>query len=79
MDIDGIDVGIIYPSAGLQLFKQPNSELLTAVFRAYNNWLAEFCQTSPERLKGIAMLNIDNVRVGVKELERCAKLVLLEP
>ena len=74
MDIDGIDVGIIYPSAGLQLFKQPNSELLTAVFRAYNNWLAEFCQTSPERLKGIAMLNIDNVRVGVKELERCAKL-----
>ena len=74
MDIDGIDVSILYPTAGLQLFKEPDSELLTAIFSTYNDWLAEFCRTSPKRLKGIAMINLDDVQVGVRELERCKKL-----
>ena len=43
MDLDGVDVSILYPTLGLQLFKVPDSELLTAVFRTYNDWLAEFC------------------------------------
>ena len=74
MDIDGIDVSILYPTAGLQLFKLPDSELLTAIFGTYNDWLAEFCQASPKRLMGIAMINLDDVQVGVRELERCKKL-----
>ena len=39
MDLDGIDVSILYPTLGLQLFKVPDSELLTAVFKTYNDWL----------------------------------------
>ena len=75
MDADGIDVGILYPTVGLQLYTRvPDSELLTAIFRTYNDWLAEFCKPFPNRLKGIAMINTDDVQVGVKELERCAKL-----
>ncbi len=75
MDADGIDVGILYPTVGLQLYTRvADSELLTAIFRTYNDWLAEFCSPSPDRLKGIAMLNTDDVEVGVKELERCAKM-----
>ena len=74
MDIDGIDMSIIYPSLGLMLYRVVDSELLTAIFKAYNDWMADFCSASPKRLKGIAMLNIDNVRVGVKELERCANM-----
>ena len=76
MDIDGVDVSVLYPTAGLQLYKSPDSELLTDVFRAYNDWLSEFCLPFPERLKGIAMLNVDDVASGTKELERCAKLGL---
>ena len=74
MDIDGIDVGINYPTAGLQLYKERDSELLSAIFRTYNDWLAEFSSAAPKRLKGIAMINVDDVAEGVKELERCAKL-----
>ena len=75
MDFEGVDVGILYPSAGLLLFGGvPDSELLTAIFRTYNDWLAEFCNASPRRLKGIAMLNIDDVQGGIKDLERYAKL-----
>ncbi len=73
MDLDGVDVSILYPTTGLQLYKMPDGELLTALFRIYNDWVAEFCQTSPKRLKGIAMLNIDDVRAGVADLEQRAQ------
>ena len=74
MDSDGIDVSIIYPSIGLVLFGVPDSVLLTDVFSAYNDWLAEYCSHSPKRLKGIAMLDVDDIGSAVKEMERCAKL-----
>ncbi|MCE2463799.1 MAG: amidohydrolase family protein [Dehalococcoidia bacterium] len=73
MDIDGVDIGIVYPSLGLVLYRIPDSELLSALFRTYNDWVGDFCSANPKRIKGIAMLNVDNVQVGVKELERCAK------
>ena len=76
MEIDGIDVSIIYPTVGLPLFRVPDSEVLSDVFRAYNDWLAEFCEPFPAQLKGIAMLNVDDVDVAVKELERCAHIGL---
>ena len=74
MDIDGVDVEIVYPSLGLMLYRVQDSELLTALCKTYNDWTADFCSVDPKRLKGIAMLNLDNIEVGVKELERCAKL-----
>jgi uncharacterized protein len=49
---------------------------MSAIFRAYNDWLAEFCRIDPARLKGIAMINLDDVRDGIKELERAARLGL---
>ena len=77
MDIDGVDVSITYPTAGLLLFMVPDSELVTAMFAAYNNWLADFCSAAPKRLKGIGMLNVDDIPSSIKELERCANLGLV--
>ena len=74
MDIDGIDVSIVYPTVGLVIYSVPDSELLTSNCRIYKDWVGEFCSAVPRRLKGIAMLNMDDVAVGVKEMERCAKL-----
>ena len=71
MDADGLDVSILYPTLGLQLFNVRDTELLSALFGAYNDWLAEFCQASPKRLAGIAMVNVDDVDAAVKELRRC--------
>ena len=77
MDADGIDIALLYPSQGLLLYGHPDSELLTALCHAYNDWLAEFCSAFPDRLKGIAMLDIDDVQSGIREMERCAKLGLV--
>jgi len=49
---------------------------MSAIFRAYNDWLAEFCRTDPARLKGIATINLDDVEDGIKELELAARLGL---
>ena len=74
MDIDSIDVSIVYPTTGLALYAVPDSELLTVNCRAYNDWVGEFYSAVPKRLKGIAMLNVDDAAESVRELQRCAKL-----
>ena len=76
MNVDGVDVGVLYATVGLPLYRAIDSGFLTAMLRAYNDWLAEFCQAFPKRLKGIAMLNVDDVLEGVRELERCAGMGL---
>ena len=76
MDEDGVYGSIVFPTAGLSLYIVPENDLLTEIFKIYNSWLAEFCKPFPNRLKGIAMLNTDDVKSSVKELERCAKMGL---
>jgi predicted TIM-barrel fold metal-dependent hydrolase len=73
---DGVWGSVIYPSQGLVLYAVPVSDVVTAAMHAYNDWLADFCSEDTSRLKGIAMLNVDDVDVAVAELERCRRLGL---
>jgi predicted TIM-barrel fold metal-dependent hydrolase len=74
---DGVWGSCLQPSQGLFWYRIPDSALLTEICRVYNDWMADFCKANPERLKGIAMLNVDDVAVGVRELERARKLGLV--
>ena len=76
MALDGISGGVLYPSHTLTMFRVPASDLLSAVFRGYNDYIAEFCGAHPNQLKGISMINLDVIEDGVKELQRVAKLGL---
>src|ERR1700730_16653870 len=76
MALDGVAGEVLYPSQGLFYFKVADPPLMSAIFRAYNDWLADFCRTDPTRLKGIAMINLDDVDDAIKELERAARLGL---
>ncbi|WP_179131487.1 amidohydrolase family protein [Candidatus Entotheonella palauensis] len=75
-EADGIHVSILYPTEGLTLYSVPDSELLSATFRAYNDWIADFCSSHPNRLKGIAMIDVDDIPGAIAELERTRKLGL---
>src|SRR5207245_11299655 len=44
--------------------------LSLALCQAYNNWIHEFCQYSPDRLKFVAMLPVHDVHLACKELVR---------
>ena len=76
MRLDGVAGEVLYPSQGLFYFRVADTPLMSAIFRAYNDWLAEFCRRDPARLKGIAMVNLDDVADGIRELERAARLGL---
>jgi len=73
MNIEGIDVAILFPTVCLNL---PNSydgvdgSLAAAMCRAYNNWLYEFCQADPKRLKLCAIIPAHEIHEAVKEARR---------
>jgi predicted TIM-barrel fold metal-dependent hydrolase len=70
MDLEGIDVGVLYPTLSFFFPEIPDRELHAALCRAYNDWLADFCRTDPRRLVGIALLPLDDVEASIAELER---------
>jgi predicted TIM-barrel fold metal-dependent hydrolase len=74
---DGVVGSVLYPSEALLAYGIPDSALCSAVMRAYNDFIAEFCAAQPRRLKGIALVNIDEPREAVREMERCRKLGLV--
>src|SRR5207237_7738445 len=76
MRLDGVAGEVLYPSQGLFYFRIADTPLMSAIFRAYNDWLADFCQTDRKRLKGIAMINLDEVQEGSRELQPAARLAL---
>lgn len=77
LDQDGVDGEVIYPTEGLLIYGVPDSQLLTVLCQTYNQWLAEFCNSYPNRMKGVAMINVDNIEEAVGELESNRKAGLV--
>jgi predicted TIM-barrel fold metal-dependent hydrolase len=75
--VDGIWGSVLQPSQGLFWYLVPDSALLSEICRIYNDWIADFCKARPDRLKGIAMLNVDDVDDACQELERVKRLGLV--
>jgi predicted TIM-barrel fold metal-dependent hydrolase len=75
MDIEGIDVAVLYPTRGLQVLSEPNMEpaFAGALARAYNNWLYDFCERNPNRLFGAGMISPFDISGAVIEVKRCIK------
>ena len=71
-DRDGIGGEILYPTVGMALCAHPDGDYRRACFRAYNRWLLEYTGAFPDRLWGIAQLqvdtNIDRVLADVREI-----------
>ena len=75
MDIEGIDVAVLYPTRGLQVLAEPNMEpeFAAALASAYNNWLYDFCEKDPNRLLGAGMISPFDIDEAVVETKRCVK------
>jgi predicted TIM-barrel fold metal-dependent hydrolase len=73
MDREGLDVAALYPSIGLGMMMREDMDpkLSGAIARAYNNWLHDFCQADPKRLKGVGMLPLHDPNEAMKEAQRC--------
>lgn len=73
MDAEGIDIQFIFPSRGLSLNFEKQTKLAVDVARAYNDWLAAFCSSNPQRLKGVALVALQDVDAAVKEARRAVE------
>ncbi len=73
MDIDGIDVAFLYPSAARNISSTQDDELYLELFRAYNDALWDWAQEGdPARLIPVAYMPAIGVESAMQELERCA-------
>jgi uncharacterized protein len=75
MDREGVDVSFLYPSFGLFVLAIDGMEadFAAAIARAYNDWLADFARTDPERLHGVAMVPLHDPELAAREARRCAE------
>jgi len=73
MDSDGIDAAFLSPSMGLFAGAVHDPALASALCRAYNRWLADYCKPYPDRLFGIAMLPMQSVEHAIAEMKFARK------
>jgi uncharacterized protein len=72
MDREGVDVAVLYPTTGLYVIwgDHVSGDLSAAICHAYNDWLADFCRQDATRLKGIAMIPLQDVGAAIVEARR---------
>jgi predicted TIM-barrel fold metal-dependent hydrolase len=73
MEVEGIQVAVLYPSGTPSMCAVPDTRLEAALYRAYHRWLADYCAPYQDRLKGVAVVSMRNIQLGVEELMRAAK------
>jgi len=69
-DTDGVEGEVLHTTLAFRLFWLKDAKLQEACFRAYNDWLAEFCSHSPQRLIGISLVSLYDIEEACKELRR---------
>jgi predicted TIM-barrel fold metal-dependent hydrolase len=78
MDAQGIDAVVLYPSMGLFV---PFSKTLSAAesaeaCRAYNRWIAEYCDHESSRMAGVGIVPLADVALAVAVAGQAAELGL---
>jgi predicted TIM-barrel fold metal-dependent hydrolase len=76
MDLDGVAAEVLYPTFVLGLFSQEQREQ-EAAFRVYNDWMADFCKHSPNRLFAIPCLATYDIDHAIAEMQRCNDMGML--
>ncbi|MFP8873233.1 MAG: hypothetical protein VCB42_01575 [Myxococcota bacterium] len=71
LDQQGLDAAVLYTTLGIIWeISTRDVELADAMSRAYNRWIADFCQDSGGRLVTIAHLSLIDPNRAAAELER---------
>jgi predicted TIM-barrel fold metal-dependent hydrolase len=72
MDIEGIDVAVLYGTRGRQVLMHDDldPQVAAALARAHNDWTRVFCALDPRRLKFAAQLAFHDPASAVREARR---------
>ncbi len=73
MDIEGVDAAALFRTNGgtwILGLDDLDPEYAAALCRAYNDWMRNYCNADPERLKGVALLPLQAIDLAVEEARR---------
>jgi predicted TIM-barrel fold metal-dependent hydrolase len=81
LEADGVVAEVIYPGGGGSTVAPFDAGLMTYQYeqdpavwdagcRAYNRWLADFCNEAPGRRAGVVLVTLDDVDATVRDIER---------
>ena len=73
METDGVSAEVLFPTYLLPHFAMDDAKLQQVSFRAYNDWVMDYCAVAPNRLVGVAAISMYDIDEAIKELERGAK------
>ena len=77
LEMDGVVGEVVIPTVTTRFYtKSIGSDLLSACFRAMNDFMADFCKPYPDTFKGLGMINLRDVQDGLAEYDRCLKMGL---
>ena len=69
----GVSAEVLYPTQANKAYWVEDHAVEEACFRAYNDWLIEFCSVAPHRFWGLGLISLWDIDPAVKELERCKR------
>ncbi|WP_437678787.1 amidohydrolase family protein [Sorangium sp. So ce131] len=74
MDRCGVEAAFLYPSFAACFLGVDtlDAHLGTALARAYNDWLRDYCSRDPVRLRGVGLMSAHDPASMVEEVERVA-------
>ena len=75
MDTEGVDVAIVFRTIASHFIAVDGLDpgLSVAMCRAFNDWLREFCDADPERLRPTAILPLQDLQLSVVEARRAVR------
>jgi predicted TIM-barrel fold metal-dependent hydrolase len=73
---DGVSGEVLFPTIAMQLYRVKDFAFRSALFSAYNSWLAEFVDEGAGTFKGVGMLTEEDPAAAAAELRRCKELGL---
>jgi predicted TIM-barrel fold metal-dependent hydrolase len=73
---DGVQAEVLYGVLGASM-RLNDAEAASEMLRIYNEWLADFCATHPDRYAGLASIPSHNIDAAVEEARRVAKTGVL--
>ncbi|MPZ15027.1 MAG: amidohydrolase family protein [Chloroflexi bacterium] len=73
LDQTSIDWSVVYPTAGLAVGRIVAVDWAIVACRAYNNWLHEQYVNQTPRVKGMALLPVQDPQAAAAELQRAVK------
>ena len=69
MDREGIDIGVCFATVATSVCAVEDPEFEAALARAYNRWLAEYCSSYPDRIKGVGVVPQRDMKMCMAEVE----------